>query len=335
MVTVSGHPLGVVATADGHASFVTVGQDIAVMSTGSEAPVATAYIHVSGALAGAQLSHDGRHLLVADGGGAVVLDVSRAETGSQDAVLGTLSSPATQGAIEVVLSADDQFAFVTIETGASLAVFDLQRALALGFGPSDYVGSVPLGIAPTGIAESPDGRWLYVTSQAANASSAIGTITAVDVARAETSPADAVVASAPAGCSPVRVITSPGGDVLWVTARGSNALLGFSATKLRTDPSHSLEAWVDVGEAPVGLALVKEGRRIVVADSNRFGTKGAVANLAVVDVGKALSGEPALLGTIPSGLFPREMALVAASNKLLVTNYRSSEVEVVDLSNLP
>jgi DNA-binding beta-propeller fold protein YncE len=40
-----------------------------------------------------------------------------------------------------------------------VAVFDLQRALTRGFGPADYVGTIPAGLAPVGLAVSPDGRF--------------------------------------------------------------------------------------------------------------------------------------------------------------------------------
>jgi tRNA(Arg) A34 adenosine deaminase TadA len=41
-----------------------------------------------------------------------------------------------------------------------------------------------------------------------------------------------------------------------------------------------------VGEAPVGLALVDHGTRVVVADSNRFGAPEAHAELTVVDIAR-------------------------------------------------
>ena len=215
---------------------------------------------------------------MADGSGAVVIDVARAEGGAAGAVVGMLSSPAGAGAAEVVLSADDRFAFVTLEISNSLAVFDLHKVLTTAFGPSDFVGTVPLGIAPVGLAVSPDGHWIYATSQSgrgeARASQRTGTLTAIDLRRAETRPADAVAAVVPAGCSPVRVITSADGKVLWVTARGSDAVFGFSATRLRTGPGHALVARVQAGEAPVGLALGDHGRRLIVADSNRFRRRG-------------------------------------------------------------
>ncbi len=122
---------------------------------------------------------------------------------------------------------------------------------------------------------------------------------------------------------------------MWVTARASDALLAFEASKLRTDPRHALLAAVRVGEAPVGLALVRSGARIVVADSNRFGVGSAVASLAVVDVPAALAGKPALLGYLPAGQFPREMALEPGGKVLLVTNFGSGQLEAVDVAGLP
>jgi DNA-binding beta-propeller fold protein YncE len=154
----------VVATPDGRWSFVTLNSAVEVLSNRSPAPVADRQVSVPGTPQGEQLTNDGRYLLVADGSGAVVIDVTRAEDGAAGAVLGTLSSPAGRGAVEVAVSPDDRFAFVTLELSGSLAVFDLSKALASGFGPADFAGTVPLGTAPVGLAVSPDGRWIYATS---------------------------------------------------------------------------------------------------------------------------------------------------------------------------
>ena len=337
-LSVPGSPFGVVASADGRWSFVSLTGAVQVLSTRALAPAAGAWLSVPGAPEGEQLSHDGRYLLVADGSGALVIDVARAERGAADAVVGMLSSPAGRGAAEVTISPDGRYAFVTLEISDSLAVFDLQKALSGGFGPSDFVGTVPLGIAPVGLAVSPDGRWIYATSQTGKGGTSTGrgtgTLTAINLRRAETKPAAAASATVPAGCSPVRVITSADGSVLWVTARGSNAVLGFSAPRLQADPRHALLAQVHVGEAPVGLALADDGRRLVVADSNRFRATGAASNLAVVDVRAALA-RPALLGMIPTGTFPREMTVVPNADTLLVTDYLSEQVQAVNLETLP
>jgi len=337
-VPVPGSPFSVVATADGRWSFVTLNSAVEVLSNRSPAPVADRQLSVPGTAQGEQLTSDGRYLLVADGTGAVVIDVARAEDGAAGAVLGTLSSPAGRGAVEVAVSPDNRFAFVTLELSDSLAVFDLAKALASGFGPADFVGTVPLGTAPVGLAVSPDGRWIYATSESAlgaAAARAAGTVTVIGLRQAETRPADAVTGTVPAGCSPVRVVTSADGKVVWVTARGSDAVLGFSAAALRTDPRHALLTQVQVGEAPVGLALSGDGQRLVVADSDRFSATGATANLAVVNVSAALARRPALLGLIPAGAFPREMTVIPRTDTLLVTDYLAGQVQAVNLATAP
>ena len=333
-VPVPGNPFSVVATADGRWSFVTLNSGVEVLFNRSQAPVPARQVSVTGTPQGEQLTNDGRYLLVADGSGAVVIDVARAEDGAAGAVLGTLSSPAGQGAVEVAVSPDDRFAFVTLELSDSLAVFDLHMALDSGFGPADFAGTVPLGTAPVGLAVSPDGRWLYATSESGKGKPT-GTVTAIDLRKAESRPAGAVTGTVPAGCSPVRVVTSADGKVVWVTARGSDAVLGFSAAALRTDPGHALLTRVQVGEAPVGLALSGDGKRLVVADSDRFSAKGATANLAVVNVSAALAGRPALLGLIPAGAFPREMTVIPRTDTLLVTDYLAEQVQAVNLATVP
>jgi DNA-binding beta-propeller fold protein YncE len=213
--------------------------------------------------------------------------------------------------------------------------------LTSGFGRADFVGMIPVGMAPVGMALSPDGRWLYVTSENAAHSSLgplsgdHGTLSVINVPKAEINPAASLVASVDAGCEPVRVIPSADGSIVWVTARASDALLAFSAAKLVSAPAHALITGVRVGEAPVGLALVKNGSRIVVADSNRFNAPSATASLAVVNVQAALAGRPALLGYVRTGLFPREMAAVPGGRVLFVTDFASGQLESVELASLP
>ena len=118
-------------------------------------------------------------------------------------------------------------------------------------------------------------------------------LSVIDVPQAEKHPGSAsVTKTIPAGCKTNRLEFSPDGQYLWVTAVGSNALLGFSAAKLLSDPGHALIARVAVGQSPLGLAVISKGSRIVVADSNRDEGQGAVANLAVVDTARALAGRP-------------------------------------------
>lgn len=346
MEPVPGLPFGVTVTADGRWAFVSLpgnGTVGAYRIGGSALPSLARQVYTGQQPLGETLTRDGRYVLAADNAsGAAVISVSRAESGQPGAVLGTLRSGSGSGAIEVAVSPDGKFVFVSLENSADIAVFNLQRALASGFGAADFAGTIPVGFAPVGLAVSPDGRWLYATSEVALGArpsagplGGEGTLTVISLRRAETDPAASVVSTVLAGCSPVRVITSPDGSVVWVTARGSDRLLAFSAARLRTDPAKSLMASVEVGEAPVGLALVDGGSRIVVADSNRFNAAGAASSLAVVGVAAALAGRPALLGYLPAGGFPREMALEPDGRTLLVTNFNSGQLEAVGVASLP
>jgi DNA-binding beta-propeller fold protein YncE len=318
-------------------------------SGGSLKPAIVRTIPVRGLPLGLTITADGKYLLAANGNGASVISVARAEQGTAGAVIGTLAAPGSGAvidgsAIEVAVSPDGQFAFVTLEYAEKAVVFNLGKALRDGFGPADYLGAVPLGLAAVGMAISPDGRWLYATSERARPPqsaaaqpgplSPAGTLTVIDLRKAETSPASSIVATVDAGCQPVRVITAAGGTQVWVTARASDDLLCFSAARLAADPKHALVAAVRVGEAPVGLAAVRGGSLIVVADSNRFGAAGATADLDVVDVAAAFSGGKAVIGHIPSGTFPREMALLP-DGTLLVSNYGSGRLQAVDVPTIP
>ena len=126
----------------------------------------------------------------------------------------------------------------------------------------------------------------------------------------------------------------PDGKYVWVTAAGGNALEAFSATKLLSDPRHALVARVAVGAAPLGLVLVNNGKLMVVADSSG-GSTGTGADLAVVNVSRALAHKRAVIGAIASRGRPHQLALEPGGKTLLVTNTGSKEVEAVNVGQLP
>jgi serine/threonine protein kinase len=337
-VPFAGEPFGSIATSDGRYTFVSLGNSVAVLRNGNGlAPTLVRTIPAAGAKSGEAITADGKYLLVADRSGAVVISVQAAEHGDAHAVVGVLSSHGS-GADQIAISPDDRFAFITLETSNDVGVFNLQEALAHGFGSADYVGNVPLHKPTFGIAASPDGNWLYVTSIRVTSdvnNPGQGTLSMLSLAGAETKPRTAVVSSADAGCSPVRVITSADGKVLWVAARQSNSVLAFSAAKLRSDPAGSLLAKVAVGVNPVGMALVDGGSRLVVADSNINLVKGATPNLAVLSTKNALAGRPALLGLLKSGVLPRQVLLLPGGRTLLVTVTTSHQVRAFSVADLP
>ena len=332
----SGQPFGVVVTGDGKWSFVSQGNSIAVLGNGSAlapSPVRTIPVpgdapgrgdHPRRALPARRVRQRGDRARRGHGG------AGRPEPGHRDA-LGAGRQGGSRGAV----SADGRLAFVTLQFSNTLAVFNLQAALSRGFGRPDLIGTVPLGVHPVGMNISRDGRWLYVVSQQRSNSSQQGMLNVISVQKAGVRPASSVVAQVPAGCHPVRVVTSGHGSQVWVSVRESNAVLCFSASKLRSDPGHALIARVQVGQSPIGVAPVDGGARIVVANSNLAGRRGVAASLAVINASAALDGKPALVGLIRSGSLPRQFALEPDGRTLLVTNSSARQLEAVDVTNLP
>ena len=122
----------------------------------------------------------------------------------------------------------------------------------------------------------------------------------------------------------------PDGATAYVTARSDNTLLAFDAQRLVTDTAHALLGKVDVGVAPVGIAVVDGGARVIATNSNRFaGNAGDHQPIAVVDAAKLrIGGKGAKLGEIPAGGFPRELRLSPDGRTLFLTNFTSKTLEM-------
>ena len=334
-VSTGGQPFGIAVAPGGKYSFVTTGAAVVMLrNAGTAAPTVVRTIPVPGANHGETFTPDGKYLLAASGSGAELINVAEAEQGAADPVVGKLKSPGGKGAFQPLVTADGRYAFVTLQETGNLAVFNLQRALTQGISASDFVGYVRLGGQPVGMVS--DGQQLYVTNLGAQASEpAASAISIVSVRAAQTKPGSARVRRVPAGCGPARAMLSADKKVLWVTARDSDALLGFSTAELASNPGKALVARVMVGESPLGETFADGGRRIVLADSNLNGVKGAVSDLAVVDPAKALAGQKALLGYIPTGDVPRAVATNSGGATLLVTDQNAGQVQVMRVADLP
>jgi DNA-binding beta-propeller fold protein YncE len=365
-VSLPGHPFGTVASRDGCWLFVSLttanpkSHDGVALLRRSRGRVELVKVFpVEGEPTGMTLTHDGKLLVVADAEYVVFMDAARMIAGdSADPILGYLrDNDDYAGSVYVNTTADDRLLFVSDEAAEAVSVIDLQKARAEGFKESAIIGKIPVGRAPIALTFSPDGRWLYTTSQIApegykwpvdckpegapDPSKAAprypqGAIIVVDVERARRDPANAVAAKVPAGCSPVRMAITPGGERVFVTARNSNALLGFDTSKFAEDPAHALVGTVPVGTSPVGVAVANEGKLVLVTNSNRFsGDRAARQTLTVIDVSKVGAGASAILGSVPAGAFPREFGASPDGRTLFVANYNSNELEVIDLARLP
>ena len=96
-------------------------------------------------------------------------------------------------------------------------------------------------------------------------------------------------------------------------------------------PAAHARAAVRVGSEPVGLLLVDSGRLALVANSNRGLVPGTGSNVpqsvSVVSTAAALAHRPALVGAVPTGLFPRDLTLDQATGEVLLGNFNSGTIE--------
>ena|GEM_PF-385326 len=362
-VPLPGHPFNPVASGDGCWLFVSVTtanprslNGIALFSRADGQLKLRQVFTVEGSPTGSVLTHDGKLLIVADDDYVVFMDTAKMINGHGDPILGYISDGEFPGSVYVNVTADDRFLFVSDEAVQAITVINLEKARAEGFKESAIVGKIPTGAAPIALTFSPDGRWLYTTSQVApkdynwpveckpeGADPATaqprnpkGAIIVVDVARAQTDPKNSIAARVPAGCSPVRLAISPDGARAYVTARNSNAVLAFDTAKFQTDAAGSLVGTVPVGTSPVGVAVVNDGRQIIVTNSNRFSNdRNARQTLTVIDATKVADGAAAVLGSIKAGAFPRQISQSPDGRTLFVSNYLSNELELIDLTRLP
>jgi DNA-binding beta-propeller fold protein YncE len=91
-----------------------------------------------------------------------------------------------------------------------------------------------------------------------------------------------------------------------------------------------------VGEAPVPVAVIDGGKKVVAGNSNRFAGGNGPQTLSVLDAAKMeQKGADAALGTIPVGAFPRELSVSADGHTLFLTNAGSSSLQVIDIDRLP
>lgn len=303
--------------------------------------------------AGIVLTHDGQLLIAAALDAVVFLDAARLTSGEGNPLVGSFSDGERMQSIYANVTADDKALFVSEESGRAITVIDLERARAKGYRADAIVGRIPTGNAPIALTFSHDGSLLYTTAQGAppdwnwpkactqegrGGSDIVnpeGAVVVVDVARARTDPAHAVVARVPAGCSPVRMAIAPDGGRIYVTARNSNAVLAFDTAKLVTDSEHARVGMATVGTAPVPVAVVDGGRKVVAGNSNRFAGSNSGESLTVLDAARLPQGAAAVLGSIPTGAFPRELAVSADGATLFLTNFGSNSLQVMDVEHLP
>ena len=343
-VALPGHPFSAIPTADGCTLFVSLTptqagetSKLAVLSRRNGQVSLVRTVPAGFQATGMALSPDGRMLAVADNHGVLLFDTARL-IGGADALVAMAEDGANADAVYTAFSADGRLLAVSDEGAQAVTIYDFAAFTA---GQSlKAIGKVHTGYGPTGLTFSPDSKRLYVVVQIAaapgaqcafeggqGASHAPGLLTVIDASRAATDPARAVLAEIPAGCNPVRVAVSPKGDRAYVSMRGGDSLGVFDTAKLLSDRAHAALAVLKVGKSPVGL--VASDKMVFVTNSDRFGGNDTQSVYAI-DPGNLAHAK-----SIPAGGFPRELKLTADGATLLVTNFTTSGLELVDLARLP
>ena len=169
----------------GNFGFVSYGNGLAVMNTAKSPPQTIHRIPLASAQ-GEALTLGNNYLLVSGGSGAAVFKVSDLIRGKTHP-LKLLNSPGGRYAVEVAVTPDGRFAFITLQHSNQVAVFDLFRALASRAYRSTPVRKVGVGPNPIGIAAAPDGSYLYVATGLGDncKTSAEGSLVVLDAATAE------------------------------------------------------------------------------------------------------------------------------------------------------
>jgi DNA-binding beta-propeller fold protein YncE len=354
-ISVAGSPTGLVVL-DGGARLVVgfegrfgQGGGIVLLQRTTTGYAAAGTVRSAVAVEGLAVDPAGRTAVVTTRVGLAAVDLGALARGTAE--LSALRTGPAPDANQIVFARDGAHVFFTVQRYAELDVASVTPAVAGGKPGLEVVGRVALDRSPGGVALSPDGATLYVTSEADTADSKAlagaadsrlgrekcagnlapnGALSVVDVAKAIADPAHAVVARVAAGCAPTRVALSPDGAVAWVSVRAENRVLAFATAKLRDDAAHAFLAEAPVGDVPVGLALSLDGRRLLVANSHRSRDADDMraANLSVLDPVAALAGKPALVTTLATGALAREV-VAAPGGGFYVTNYLSKAIAVV------
>jgi len=137
-----------------------------------------------------------------------------------------------------------------------------------------------------------------------------------------------------AGCSPVRLELSKDGQTAFVTNREENKLRVMDVAKILHGESDALVSEIHVGPAPIGVALVDDDRLALVTNSNRWGKEQKPQTVEVVDIAGHRRRKPIVLGKIPVGIFPRDLAVSRDGRTAIVSNFGSNSLTLLDVSKL-
>jgi YVTN family beta-propeller protein len=149
------------------------------------------------------------------------------------------------------------------------------------------VKTIEVGLHPSAMALSPDGRHLYVANANSDSISVIGT-TADIVEKTIDVRLDS---SAPLGSAPNALVASPDGETLYVANAGNNAVAVVQPG--RRDP---VRGFIPVGWFPTALALTKASDRLLIGNGYGF---GSIAPVPAGRTGRSYSDRKGEISIVP------------------------------------
>jgi YVTN family beta-propeller protein len=212
----------------------------------------------------------------------------------KNAVAATI--PLHRNPVSIDLDAAGAHAYVTNSGSNSISIIDLKSRRE--------VAQIGAGEEPVAARISPDGETLVVANQRGNS------VSIIDVA------ANAVrsIFNDCTGASDVAIL--PDSSKAFIACSGGHQVMAIALANLKANPAQPdrLEAWLDVGRAPVHLALKPDGGEVFI--SNSLSDSVSEVDTSKDDVsGAYLMGEDPVRG------------LVSSNNSLLyVANFRSQYV---------
>lgn len=189
--------------------------------------------------------------------------------------------------------------------------------------------TIPVGLAPSALAITPDGKHLYVTNYV-DGNAGTGTVSVILTSN------NSLAATLTGFFGPFGIAMTPDGKYAYVTNFGSNNFSPIGTTisiiKLKTN---SLKKTITVGLQPSGIAISCNGRYAYVtnyntlyADGENFsGLTAGQGTVNIIDV----CDRDLLNVTIPVGQSPDNIALSHNGRYAYVSNYASNTISVIQL----
>jgi autotransporter-associated beta strand protein/YVTN family beta-propeller protein len=160
---------------------------------------------------------------------------------------------------------------------------------------NSVISSIPVGNSPTGVAVTPNGKYVYVANQTNHGSSSgqpiVGTVSVINTAT------NSVVSSIPVGFSPTGITVTPNGQYVYVANMNNQGVSG--TVSVISTATNTVVSTIAVGAAPIGVSVTPDGKYVYVSNSN-IGRSGPLVGIVSV----ISTATNTVVGSIPVGTVP-------------------------------